>query len=238
MEWDNSGFIIGDAESEVSSVLLGLDCTPALVQEAADTGADMIVTHHPLIFRGVKKISEADPVGKAVIMAIRKGIVVYACHTNMDMVRDGVSWTAASRLGLVDLRILDRDADGNGLGVIGRLPEPVSAADFLRHLKKTFGTGSIRHSRLVDIPVSVVALCGGSGSSLIGKAVSEGADIYVTADLSYHDFICPDGFMLADVGHFESESGIMETIYGILRKNFPNFAVRIGQMNNNPVYYF
>ena len=113
--WDNSGLCVGSPEDEVSSVLLGLDCTEKLIDEAIECGADMIVTHHPLIFSGLKKISPEDQTGAAVIKAIKAGICIYAAHTNADKVIAGVSGAMAARLGLEDVRILDEDAEGTGL---------------------------------------------------------------------------------------------------------------------------
>ena len=237
--WDNSGFCIGDGNSEVHSALVGFDCTPELIEEAVAVGADMVITHHPLIFGGIKKISEATLTGRTVIAAIRHGITVYACHTNMDKVPGGVSGTAASRIGLCGVRVLDRDADGNGLGIIGELPEPMSPEAFLGHLKVSLRLNTVRHSRLLPSPVRTVALCGGSGRSLIGTALSAGADVYVSGDISYHDFYAPDGMMIADIGHFESEVEIIGVICDIVREKIPNFAVRIARSSRiNPVYYF
>ena len=129
--WDNSGLCIGSPESEVSSVLLGLDCTEQLVDEAIACGADLIVTHHPLIFSGLKKISPDDPTGAAVIKARSNGISIYAAHTNADKVISGVSGAMAARRGLADVSVLDEDGDGTGLGVVGNLPEPMGAEDMI-----------------------------------------------------------------------------------------------------------
>lgn len=236
--WDNSGFAVGNEHSEVSSLLLGFDCTPELVDEAIAVGADMIVTHHPLIFGGVKKISGADDTGRAIIKAIKHDIVIYACHTNMDKVLNGVSGTLAARIGLENVRVLDADADGNGLGVIGELPVEQDAVEYLRQVKKTLGLEMIRSSRPLSRPIKKVALCGGSGGSLIGKAAAAGADLYITGDVSYHNFYCQEGFMIADIGHYESEADILPVIHGIVSEKFPTFAVRIGAKSINPVYYY
>ena len=128
-KWDNSGLCIGSPDADVTSVLIGLDCTPELVDEAVECGADMIVTHHPLIFSGLKKISPEDQVGAAVIKAISNGISIYAAHTSADKVIAGVSGAMAAKLGLENVRILDEDGEGTGLGVVGDLPEPLTAAE-------------------------------------------------------------------------------------------------------------
>ena len=237
--WDNSGFCIGDGSASVRGVLVGFDCKPELIDEARISGADMVITHHPLIFGGIKKISEATMTGRTVIAAIRHNITVYSCHTNMDKVLRGVSGTAAGWLGLRDVRVLDMDEDGNGLGVIGTLPDPMAPKDFLRGMKAALGLSTVRHSQLPRTPLRTVAVCGGSGRSLISKASAAGADVYVSADIPYHDFYAPDGMMIADIGHFESESKIMDVICGIVREKFPNFAVRTAVRSTvNPVYYF
>ena len=237
--WDNSGLCIGSPEDVVSSVLLGLDCTPELVDEAIACGADMIVTHHPLIFSGLKKISPDNPVGEAVIKAIKAGISIYAAHTSADKVIAGVSGAMAARLGLEDVQILDEEGEGTGLGVVGNLPEPLSAEEAVKLVKKSFGLKAMRASKPVDGKISRVAMCGGSGGSLIGAAMKSGAQLYISGDISYHNFFTREGFMIMDIGHYESEIEIVDILFSLIKKNFPTFAVRITQnINSNPIYYF
>ncbi|MDE6872603.1 MAG: Nif3-like dinuclear metal center hexameric protein [Bacteroidales bacterium] len=238
-KWDNSGLCIGTMDAPVSSVLFGLDCSPELVDEAIACGADMIVTHHPLIFSGLKRISPDDQVGAAVIKAVSAGIAVYAAHTSADKVIAGVSGAMARRLGLKDVRILDEDGEGTGLGVIGDLPAPVSAEDAIALVKERFSLRMVRASKPVEGCVSRVAMCGGSGASLIGKAIAEGAQLYLCGDISYHHFFTPKGFMVMDVGHYESEIDIVGILFSLIRKNFPTFAVRITEnIYSNPIFYF
>ena len=238
-KWDNSGLCIGSPEDKVSSVLLGLDCTPELVDEAIACGADMIVTHHPLIFSGLKKISAEDLVGEAVVKAIRAGISVYAAHTSADKVIAGVSGAMAARLGLKDVRILDEDGEDTGLGVVGNLPEPMTAQDALELVKERFALKVVKSSKPVGCKIERVAMCGGSGGSLIGAARAAGAQLYISGDISYHNFFTPEGFMIMDIGHYESEIEIVDILFSLIKKNFPTFAVRITQnMQSNPIYYF
>jgi dinuclear metal center YbgI/SA1388 family protein len=237
--WDNSGLCIGSLEDPVTSVLFGLDCTPALVDEAIACGADMIVTHHPLIFSGLKKISPDNQVGEAVIKAIRAGISIYAAHTNADKVMAGVSGAMAARLGLENVRILDEVGEGTGLGVVGDLPEPMSAADAVRLVKDRFNLKAMRTSRPLDGKIERVAMCGGSGGSLIAAARRSGAQLYISGDISYHNFFTEDGFMIMDIGHYESEIEIVDILFSLIKKNFPTFAVRITQnIYSNPIFYF
>ena len=237
--WDNSGLCIGSPEDSVSSVLLGLDCTPELVDEAISCGADMIVTHHPLIFSGLKKISPEDKVGEAVIKAIKAGISIYAAHTNADKVIAGVSGAMAARLGLKNVQILDQDGEGTGLGVVGDLPEPISAQEAVALVKDRFSLKAMRTSRALEGKISRVAMCGGSGGSLISAAARSGAQLYISGDISYHNFFTKEGFMIMDIGHYESEIEIVDILFSLLKKNFPTFAVRITQnIYNNPIFYF
>ena len=237
--WDNSGLCVGSPEDEVSSVLLALDCTPALVDEAVACGADMIVTHHPLIFSGLKKISSDDMTGAAVIKAIKAGISIYAAHTNADKVLSGVSGAMAQRLGLENVSILADEGEGAGLGVVGDLPQPLSPEQALAMVKDKFSLSVIKSSRPSGSQIKRVALCGGSGGSLIAAARKSGAQLYISGDISYHNFFTPEGFMIMDIGHYESEIDIVAILFSLIKKNFPTFAVRITQnINSNPIYYF
>ena len=212
--WDNAGICIGSPEAEVHGVLVGFDCTPALLQEAVACGADMVVTHHPLIFGGLKRIDPDDPVGAAVILAIRHGIVVYAAHTNADKAAGGVN------------------------SFIGLLPAPMRGADFCALVKERFALRVLRCSAPVDEVWRVATSCG-SGSSFAEKAFRAGADAFVTADVSYHHFFVPEGRMILDIGHWESEVDIVAKFVSILRKKLPTFAVYTAtQKNNNPIYYY
>ena len=237
--WDNSGLCVGSPEAEVSSVLFALDCTESLVDEAIECGADMIITHHPLIFSGLKKISPEDQVGAAVIKAIKNGISIYAAHTNADKVVAGVSGAMAAKLGLVDVQILDEDGEGTGLGVVGNLSQPLAVESVMSLVKDRFALKVLKSSKPLDGIITRVAMCGGSGGSLIGSARKSGAQLYISGDISYHNFFTPEGFMIMDIGHYESEIEIVNILFSLIKKNFPTFAVRITQnINSNPIYYF
>ena len=238
--WDNSGLIVGSPDQEVNGVLVGFDCTPELVDEAVACGADMIVTHHPLIFGGIKKFSPDDPTGLALIKAISAGVAVYAAHTTADKVLEGVSGAMARRLELKNIEVLDKEADGVGLGAVGDLEMPMSSEEFIAFVKDRFGLTVARCSHLLDGSISRVAMCGGSGSSLISKAMEAGAQAYLCGDISYHHFFTPKNFMLIDIGHFEGEVEICQVIFSLLRKKFPTFAVRTSSKleSANPVFYY
>ena len=238
-KWDNSGLCIGSPEDEVTSVLMGLDCTPELVDEAVACGADMIVTHHPLIFSGLKKISPDDLTGAAVIKAIKAGISIYAAHTNADKVIAGVSGAMAAKLGLENVTILDEDGEGTGLGVVGDLPAPMTSQEAVEFVKERFGLKAMRTSKPVEGNISRIAMCGGSGGSLIGAAKAAGAQLYISGDISYHNFFTPEGFMIMDIGHYESEIEIVDILFSLIKKKIPTFAVRITQnIYSNQIFYF
>lgn len=237
-EWDNSGLVIGDPDDEVRGVLVGFDCTPELIDEAVREGCDMVVTHHPLIFRGIRRIGRGDPVSEAVRRAVENGIAVYAAHTNADKVISGVSGAMARRLELQGVTPL-LDEGGYGLGAVGDLPAPMSGEEALRYVAERFGLQVIRHSAPVS-RVSRVAVLGGSGAGEMDQAWRSGAQLYISADISYHHFFLPEGVMVMDIGHFESEVEIADIFFSLIRKNFPTFAVRVSEAlgGSNPVRYY
>jgi dinuclear metal center YbgI/SA1388 family protein len=238
--WDNSGLLIGSPEDEVHGVLVGFDCTPELIDEAVEKGCDLVVTHHPLIFKGIRRINGKDPVGAAVMKAVQNGVAVYAAHTTADKVIGGVSGAMAARLNLKDLEFLEPGPEGFGLGCVGNWAEPKTGKEALDYVKERFGLKVVRCSKPLESPIRRVALLGGSGGGELGAALKAGAQLYITADVSYHNFFTPDGFMVMDIGHFESEVEIVDIFLSQIRKNFPNFAsyksARLDK--SNPVYYF
>ncbi|MBQ9192937.1 MAG: Nif3-like dinuclear metal center hexameric protein [Bacteroidales bacterium] len=236
--WDNSGLAVGSPGDEVHGVLVGFDCTAELIDEAVAEGCDMVVTHHPLIFHGIKRLCPGDPVSDAVIRAVRAGVAVYAAHTTADKVLAGVSGAMARRLGLQDIAILE-DEGGYGLGAVGTLPKPMTGEEAAVYVKEKFGLKGLRASRPVE-RIERVAMCGGSGGSEIDAARAAGAQLYISADISYHHFFTPEGFMLMDIGHFESEVEIVDILSAVIREKFPTFAVRkSGNLGrSNPVRYF
>jgi len=239
--WDNSGLIIGSPEDDVHGVLVGFDCTPALILEADEKGCDMVVTHHPLIFKGIKRIDGKDPVGAAIMQAIRSGVAVYAAHTTADKVITGVSGAMARRLELKNVSIMVPEEDGTiGLGCIGEFPQPMNGKQALKYVQEKFGLKVIKSSKPIKTPITKVALLGGSGGGEIPLAQAKGAQLYITADISYHNFFTPEGFMLMDVGHFESEVEIVDIFVAQIRKKFPTFASYKSDAldRSNPVHYF
>ena len=236
--WDNSGFMVGDYNTNVTKVLLALDCTEDVVDEAKEIGAEMIVTHHPLLFKGLKKIGSDTYVERVVKNLIKNDISLYSIHTNIDKVLQGVSGIMADKLCLINQTILNKEGEQeSGLGVIGELEQPMDAISLVALLKEVFDVQCVKSSNLVQGKIKKVAVCGGSGSSLIGQAMASGAQVLVTGDVSYHNFFCEKDFMVMDIGHYESEIGVVDLIREILLKKIPNFAVYKSCKNNNPIQY-
>ncbi len=240
--YDNSGLIVGRADDEIHGVLLAVDVTEEVLDEAEREGCDLIVTHHPIIFHALKRFNSSTYVERCVERAIRRGIALYACHTNLDSAPHGMSWQVGSMVGLADMRVLQprvgyTDA---GFGVVGVLPVAESARAFMERVKSIFEVGAVRHSDLPsdDFMVRRVAICTGAGGSLIDDALAAEADLYLTADLRYNDFMRGENRMiLADIGHFESEFCAIRILYDVISKNLCTFAVRKSLCSRNPIHY-
>ena len=245
-EWDNAGIQVGNPDDEITGILLCTDATEAVVAEAISLGYNLVISHHPLIFRGLKKIMGRTPVERTVAMAIKHDITIYSAHTNMDSAWQGVSFRMADKIGMTGVTFLDDNrvdpyGDGDstqaGCGVIGDI-QPMPARDVLKRVKQAFEVGAVRYSGDGDTIVSRVALCGGAGGFLLDKAVEMGAQLYVTADMRYHDFLdnC-QRIVVADIGHYESEHFTKEIFLEIIQKKSPTFAVAFSKNELNQVNY-
>lgn len=262
--YDNAGLIVGRPDDEVHKALLAVDVTEAVLDEAQREGCDLVVTHHPIVFHALKRFNSADPVQRCVERAIRCGIALYACHTNLDSAPGGMSWRLAGMLGIGNLSVLQPSATACatescaasgapvsacvsaapaapcavGFGVVGELPEAEGTVAFLRRMQRLLGVKVVRHSDLASDEVRRVAVCTGAGASLIADARRAGADLYITADLKYNDFMTPDkALTVADIGHFESEYCAIQLLFDILSENLCTFAVRKSEYSLNPVNY-
>lgn len=226
-EYDNSGLQVGRLDGLTRGVLVCLDVSGAVLNEAQSLGCDMVVSHHPVLFSGVKCFTGVAREANLVERAIRKGITLYAAHTNLDFTRGGVSYAMAERLGLGAVAPLCVDGAGREMGAIGTLPAPLGRSMFCHLLKDTFRTPVVRcNAEGCADRIVRVAVCGGSGMELYGDAERLGADAFVTGDAKYHDFQRGTGRMLlADVGHRESEWGAVQLLAQLIRKKIPTFAV-------------
>ncbi|MFZ2338274.1 MAG: Nif3-like dinuclear metal center hexameric protein [Bacteroidales bacterium] len=342
--YDNSGLQVGRPDKEIDAALLTLDVTEEVLGEAVSKGCGIIISHHPVIFNGLKKLAWRTPAERIIARAVKDDIAIYSSHTNLDMLSSGVSWKMAERLGLSGLKVLQplkgrllklvtfvpgdhldrvRDAVFNagagfignydrcgfvvsgtgsfragegtnpfagekgqmhyenesrfetvlfshyrdkvvkalleahpyeevaydlytldndnidlGLGCYGYLQDALGERDFLDLVAGRLEAGGLRHSNLNGKMIRKVAVCGGSGSSLLRGAIACRADAFVTGDIKYHTWFDADNsILLADCGHFESEKFSTEVIHDLIIKKFPTFALRFSETNTNPINY-
>ncbi len=242
--YDNTGWQVGSADHGVTRALIALDLTPGVVEEAIQTSTSMIVTHHPLLFRAPSRIVEEDFIGHLVLRLARENITLYSIHTNLDAAYGGVSMSLGEILGLHTMEFLRPGSDGTfGMGAIGQLPEPEALRAFLGRVHSKLSTPILRYAGSPDMQVRSVALCGGSGGSLIPTALNAGADVYVTGDLSYHRFfevLAPDGscqMALVDAGHYETEKHTEQLLCTWLKKQFPSVEFVCTSITTSPINY-
>lgn len=342
--YDNSSLQIGNVEQEVKGILCSLDCTEIIIDEAITSNCNLIICHHPVLFKGLKQLTGKTYVERTVIKALQNNIAVIAAHTNLDNYRYGVNNMICDKLGLVNRKILAPKSNlleklivfcpqnyagdvktamfktgagsignydccsfntsgqgtfragentnphvGNknelhtedeikievivekhlvsrvlsaaikahpyeepaydrvplknvhnniGSGMIGETEKPVETISFLKHIKEQLKTDCLRHTAITSNTVQKIAVCGGAGSFLLSNATAQKADIFITGDYKYHDFFDADGkIIIADPGHYESEQFTPELLHRLLREKFPTFAVRISEVNTNPISY-
>jgi dinuclear metal center YbgI/SA1388 family protein len=343
-DYDNSGLQLGDKKSEIKGVLVSLDCTEQVVLEAIEKNCNVLICHHPLLFKGLKKITTATYVERTVRLCIQHDIAVYAVHTNLDNHPKGVNFEISKRIGLMntkilapknatlyklsvytpisaleavdaaifeagggsigeysachfrqegigtfkpspianptigeievrseveeykvdylveaqhldgvlnamnsahpyevvahDIILLQNQAENLGAGQIGELPSPCDEKEFLERIKEIFACKGIRYTKFLNKPIKKVAVCGGSGSFLTKAAIRQGADCYITSDIKYHEFFdAEEQLLLVDIGHYESEQYTSHRLMEILKEKFTNFAIRLSEINTNPINY-
>jgi len=344
-DYDNSGLLIGDFNDETQAVLTTLDVTESVIDEAIQLKVNLIIAHHPIIFTGIKRINGSNFIERIIIKAIKNSIAIYACHTNIDNVFNGVNKKIADKLGLINLKILQPKSNqlmklvtfvpneatskvqealfeagagniGNysecsflvngegsfkpnelsnpflgeknklekvnenrlevvfeshkqneiltalkkahpyeevayylqmleniyqsiGSGMMGEFEHPLKWMDFLQKVKTTFLVPTLKHTVKTCNEVKKIAICGGSGSFLLKNAIREKADVFISADFTYHKYFDADNkIVICDIGHFETEQFTPELFYDVIKENFPKFAVHLSKINTNPINYF
>ncbi|MBP5777425.1 MAG: Nif3-like dinuclear metal center hexameric protein [Prevotella sp.] len=239
--WDNAGLQVGLTETEVSGALLCLDVSEKIVDEAIAKGCNLIVSHHPLLFRGLKTISDLTDVQRTVRKAIQHEICVISMHTNMDNAQGGVNFRIAQKLGLQDIRFFaPKTVDGieAGSGVMGLFPEPMAADDFIQKVKTTFGVACAMCNELLHRPVRKVAICGGAGDFLLDEAVKVGADAFITGEMHYHQYFgYEQQIQICVIGHYQSEQYTAELFRDIIERECPDVQTYIAETNTNPIFY-
>ena len=200
-DWDNPGLLVGSFAQKIGRILVALDVDDTVTQEAIERKADMIVAHHPAIFRGVKQLRTDLPLGRRLAALLTHGIAVAAAHTNLDAAHGGVNGVTES------------------IGRVGTLPAPMTVEDFARTVKERLGVTHVRLAAAAARPVRRAAVCGGAGAEFIDDAVRRGADVYVTGDVKYHDAqrAVEQGMHIIDAGHFGTEAPVLPVLAAHLR---------------------
>jgi dinuclear metal center YbgI/SA1388 family protein len=244
-KYDNSGLIVGISETEVKGIIVCLDCTEEVLDEAIRKDCNVIISHHPPLFYGLKSLTSSNLTERVIMKAIKEDLILYAIHTNLDNVlANGVNERIARHLGLEVKGVLrpkeTREGPSTtGSGVIAYFQEPLQEVAFLQLLKERMQSEVIRHTRLLNQPVERVAICGGSGSFLLEDARQAGVHALVTADYKYHGFFDADGDLLVcDIGHYESEQYTINLLQELIIRKFATFAAHCTEINTNPVHYF
>ena len=229
-EWDNVGLLCGHGDRQVQRILVALDPFLPVAEEAKAVGADLLVTHHPLIFFPVKSISDGDAVGQTILFLIENGIAAVNMHTNLDSAPGGVNDCLAEVLGLRDVQVLvpagtDEQGRAYGLCRYGTV-DSCSLPVFLKTVKEALGCGGLRYADS-GRAVSKVAVGGGACGEFLKNAVELGCDTFVTADLKYNAFAdaAAMGINLIDAGHFPTEDPVCNVLVDFLRKTFPELDV-------------
>lgn len=239
--YDNAGLQVGLTETEVSGALLCLDVTEKVVDEAIALGCNLVISHHPLVFRPLKRVSDANFVQRCVIKAIKHDVAIVSMHTNLDNALNGVNFKIAEKLGLSDTRLFAEKTVGDiqgGSGVIGQLKTPMSAIDFIRLLKETFDVKCVKANELLERDIQHVAVCGGAGAFLLSEAVAKGADAFVTGEMHYHEFFDHEQeIQICVIGHYESEQYTKEIFKSIIEERCPGVKCYMSSINTNPINY-
>lgn len=236
--FDNSGLQVGDPSAETGAALLCLDVTEEVVDEALAGGFGLIVSHHPLIFHPLKHLTPATYQERCVIKAVRAGIAIYSAHTSLDNAPGGVNDRIAEIIGLSELEWIEPKPQGGGSGLIGNLPAPADAKEFISTLKKAFDVQTVMYSEAGDRRISRVALCGGAGAFLMERAAQMGADCFITGEISYHSFFgrsSASEMMAVALGHYQSEQFTVDLLARILG----DLPLRLAKtsIDTNPIRY-
>lgn len=235
-EWDNCGLIVGSADKQCTGVMLALDVTPSVIAQACARGCNLVISHHPLIFKGIRSVNDTTPQGEALIAAIKSDIAVYCSHTALDNAPApyGVSCMMAEML---QAEVVKTMTD-SGTGVLARLPHPVSCLELAEDAKSVFTAKGIRIGRECERKISDVVLGSGSCGFLIPEAVREGAQAIITSDVRYHDFLdYGNDIFIIDLTHFDTEKCTKEIFKRIISQKFANFADVFCASEPNPIEY-
>lgn len=237
LDFDNAGFLCGDAAAEVTRVLVALDITDGVVAEAADFGAELIVSHHPVCFTPMKSVTTDDLTGRKFAAMLKGGISAICMHTNLDAAPGGVNDALCAALGAENLGLLSPEHDT--MSRLCRFAEPMEYADFLAHVKTALNANGLRCAG-TEKRVQLFGVCGGAGADFIPDAAARGCDAYITADVKHHQFLWAGelGIALVDAGHFSTENVVVPVLAGWLRERFPALEVKIAASYKQPERFY
>lgn len=230
--WDNTGFQIGSKEKNIKNVMISLDLDKNILEKAREKNIDLIITHHPLIFKALNTIVDTDPKENLIIDLIKNDIAVYNAHSNLDLAPGGVSYVLAEKLDIkntFNLREVSKEENiFYGYGRIGQV-DKIQLEEFIKIIKKNLSIDSLILYGHINKTIKKVAVCGGSGSDFIKDASDAGADLYITGDIKYHEaqFAYERDLTLIDVGHFHSEKFILPVIKSYLEKEFNSLNIEV-----------
>ena len=242
--YDNAGLQCGLTETEVSGALLCLDVTEEVLREAIDLGCNLVISHHPLLFHGLKQVCDADLVQRSLRLAIQNDLCIYSAHTNLDNAEDGVNFRMAEKLGLIDVQLLHPRTVlvgarqlKCGSGVMGYLPEGEDSLAFLQRVKQAFGVEALQHNQLLERPIQSVVICGGAGDLMLADAMSAEADAFLTGEMHYHTWFGHEQeIQIAVLGHYESEQYTREIFREIIERTAPQLPLYDTEVRTNPIH--
>ncbi|SMB89916.1 dinuclear metal center protein, YbgI/SA1388 family [Desulfonispora thiosulfatigenes DSM 11270] len=241
-KWDNVGLMLGSIDSNVQKILVTLDVTLHVVNEAIEKGIDLIIAHHNPMFNPLANITLDNPQGKLITKLIKSEINLYCAHTNLDSCPGGVNDILADLLELTDVKVLDKSSQVNtfdqnvGLGRVGILPQETSLLEFIKQVKAALNIDSLRYVGNLDTKIKKVSLCGGSAASLINDAINIGADVFLTGDLKFHEAQDAEnlGICLIDAGHFATEVPVVKKVAAYLQNSFSELEIIESKINTEP----
>ena len=241
--YDNAGLQCGLTETEVSGALLCLDVTEEVLREAVDLGCNLVVAHHPLLFHGLKQVTDVTQVQRCLRLAIQNDLCIYAAHTNLDNAEDGVNFKMAEKLGLIDVQLLSPrtvSVGGRqvkaGSGVVGYLPVGEDSLAFLQRVKQAFNVEALQHNQLLERPIESVVICGGAGDFVLDDALTAEADAFLTGEMHYHTWFGHEQqIQIAVLGHYESEQFTREIFRSIIEDVAPMLPVYDTEVVTNPI---
>ena len=229
-EWDNQGLLVGRRSGKVRKIFVALDVRNETLEEACTWGADLMITHHPLIFESIRKVNEDTFIGQRILKLIEHRISYYAMHTNFDV--HGMAELNERQLGLVNARVLmktgDNKGEPEGIGRVAELLEPMVLTVLAKHVKRCMGLPDIRYYGASELPITKVAVCGGAGKNVVQEALNAGAEALITGDIDYHTAInaLAQGLHILDAGHYGTEYCFISYMTDRLSHMFPECQVK------------